>query len=60
MWDNINKTAEEEMGEPEDMNEPVMQDPDFKPKLENESGRIVIAAALDEIADELEKGQESV
>ena len=60
MWDNINKTVEEEMGEPEDMNEPVTQDPDLKLKLENETSHIVIAAALDEIADELEKGQESV
>ena len=60
MWDNINKMVEEEMGEPEDMNEPVTQDPDLKPKLENETGRIVIAAALDEIADKLEKGWESV
>ena len=60
MWDNINKTVEEEMGEPEDTNEPAMQDPDLKQKLENETGRIVIAAALDEIADELEKGRESV
>ena len=33
---------------------------DFKPKLENESGRIVIGAALDEIAEELEKGRDSV
>ena len=60
MWDNINKMVEEEMGQPEDTNEPVMQDLDFKLKLENESGHIVIAAALDEIADELEKGWESV
>ena len=60
MWDNINKMVEKEMGEPEDTNELVTQDPDFKPKLENESSHIVIAAALDEIADELEKGWESV
>ena len=60
MWDNINKMVEEEMGEPEDTNEPVMQDLDLKLKLENETGRIVIAAALDEIADQLEKGWESV
>ena len=61
MWDNINKTVEEEMEkpEPEEMNEVVTQG-DFKPKLENESGCIVIGAALDEIAEELEKGWDSV
>ena len=47
------------MGEPEETNELVTQD-DFKLKLENESSRIVIGAALDEIADELEKAWESV
>ena len=61
MWDNINETVEEEMEkpEPEETNEVVTQG-DFKPKLENESGRIVIGAALDEIAEELEKGRDSV
>ena len=61
MWDNINKTVEEEMEkpEPEEMNELVTQG-DFKPKLENESGHIVIGAALDEIAEELEKGWDSI
>ena len=60
MWDNINKMVEEEIGEPEDTNELVMQDPDLKPKLENETSHIVIAAALHEIADKLKKGWESV
>ena len=45
--------------EPDETNEEVKQG-DFKPKLENESGRIVIGAALDEIAEELEKGRDSV
>ena len=51
--------VKEEMGEPEEMNELVTQG-DFKLKLENESGCIVKGASLDEIADELEKGWESV
>ena len=61
MWDNINKTVEEEMEKPEpaETNEVVTQG-NFKPKLENESGCIVIDAALDEIAEELEKGWDSV
>ena len=45
--------------EPDETNKEVKEN-DFKPKLENESGRIVIGAALDEIAEELEKGWDSV
>ena len=45
--------------EPDETNKEVKES-DFKPKLENESGRIVIGAALDEIAAELEKGRDSV
>ena len=61
MWDNINKTVEEEMDKPEpDETNKEVKESDFKPKLENESGRIVIGAALDEIAEELEKGRDSV
>ena len=48
-----------EKPEPEETNELVTQG-DFKRKLENECGYIVIGAALDEIAEELEKGQDSV